>query len=156
MSVLVSLIALLSGSTGEPQEQSRALAREHRWIYRDVLGDGSAKVTAAFLAWDYSEVVFTATCDRQTRELVIWSRLDADLHSPSVEPLEISSALGSVKLRTEIVDGYIEGRTEITEVLTKILETRGEIEVFVPSDMGEPFYVGQAQPLRKVGLGCKS
>jgi hypothetical protein len=154
MSIILSLLALISDPRGQQQARSNASAREQQWLYRDVLGDGSAKPTAAFLAWDYSEVAFTATCDRQTRELVLRSKLEHGPNAPPFEPLEISSTRGSVKLRTEVLDGYLEGRTEVTAALKRVLRTNGDLEVFIPSEMGEPLYVGRARPLRQVGLGC--
>jgi hypothetical protein len=155
MSITMSLLVLIGGATGEHGDRSRAMAREQQWLYREVLGDGAAKPTAAFLSWDYSEVAFTATCDRQAHELVLRSKLETGANAQHVEPVEISSAHGAVKLRTEVLDGYLEGRTKVTSELRAVLQRDGDLEVFIPTDMGEPLYVGRAQPLRQVGLACR-
>jgi hypothetical protein len=154
MTIILSLVALIGDPSGNQQARSHRSAREQQWLYRDALADGSAKPVAVFLAWDYSEVVFTATCDQQTREVVLRSSLEHGPHAPPFEPLEISSNHGTVKLRTEVRDGYVEGRTKVTAALRRVLQTNGDLEVFVPSEMGEPLYVGRAQPLRRIGLGC--
>src|SRR5688572_27984411 len=135
MSMIMTFLAAISGVTGEKQARSQASAREQQWVCRDALADGSAKPTAVFLAWDYSEVAFTATCDRHSRELVLRSKLDHQPNAALVEPLEISSTRGSVKLRTEVREGYIEGRTNVTAAVRRVLETNGDLEVLVPTEM---------------------
>ena len=54
-------------------------------------------------------------------------------------------------------DGYLEkDERTLTEELASILRSDGDLEVFVPTEMGEPLYVGRAEPLRALGLACAS
>ena len=156
MLVFVAVLAGLA-PVAQPTEQQAALqagARDQQWLFRETLGSGDIKPTAVFLVWDYSAVAFSATCDLRTRELVLRSKLETGSGAPAVEPLEISSMSSTVILRTTVNDGYLEGRTPVTEELTSILRAEGDLEVFVPTEMGEPLYVGRAEPLRRVGLAC--
>lgn len=154
---LLTILASLVAAPVAPQaEQQRTVAspREQQWLYRDVLGSGDVEPTAIFLSYDYREVVFSAKCDRRTRELVLRSAIETGPNAPAMEPVEISSTSSTVRLRTNVVDGYLEGRTHVTDVLTSILRSDGDLEVFIPNEMGEPFYVGRAEPLRRLGLEC--
>lgn len=151
-------IAVLTGlpSASQQAEVRSALlvSREAQWLYREKLGNGEERPTAVFLSWDYSAVVLSATCDRRTGELVLRSEIETGPDAPAAESLEISSGSLTVVLRTTERDGYFEGRTLLTDELSSIFRSVGDLEVFVPTEMGEPFYVGQAEPLRRLGLTC--
>ncbi|HUE78964.1 MAG TPA: hypothetical protein VMN38_04980 [Sphingomicrobium sp.] len=136
------------------QSEQLAAAREQQWLYRDTLGSGQLEPTAVFLSWDYSAVVFSATCDRRTRELVLRSALETGPGAPAVKPLEIGFGESTVLLRTIVSDGFLEGRTQVTEELATILRSDSDLEVTIPNEMGEPFYVGRGEPLRRLGLAC--
>jgi hypothetical protein len=155
LALFVTALAGLAPDTRETEQQAKhGAAREQQWVYRDTLGSGQVEPTAVFLSWDYSSVVFSATCDAKTRELVVRSALETGPDAPSVEPLEISSSSSTIRLHTTVRDGYFEGRTQVTEKLAKILRSESDLEVFVPTEMGEPIYVGRAEPLRRLGLAC--
>ena len=151
-----AFVAVASTSHAHSGQMRPEAAREQQWLYRDVLGSGNVQPTAVFLSYDYSAVVFSATCDRRKRELVLRSELETGAEAPSIEPMEISSNSSSVRLRTKLVDGYLEDRTPITKELVSIFHSKAHLEVFVPTEMGEPLYVGHAAPLRKLGLMCRS
>jgi len=153
---MAALAAVAAASCATGRQVGPQTAREQQWIYRTVLGSGDQQPTAVFLAWDYSGVIFSATCDKRTGELVLRSEVESKFDAPAVEPIEISSTASTVRLRTRAVENYLEGRSVLTEELNTILRSKGDLEVFVPSEMGEPLYVGRAAPLRKVALGCRS
>lgn len=154
--LVAGLVSLAPIAPQAENQAASAAAREQRWLYRETLGSGEVKPLAVFLAWDYSAVVFSVTCDRRTRELVLRSELEVGPLAPAVEPLKISSSSSTVRLHTIVVDGYLEGRTRVTKELASILRSDGDLEVFVPTEMGEPLHVGRAEPLRRLGLMCSN
>ena len=148
-------LACAACSHGSERQAKPQAAREQQWLFRETLGSGDVEPTAVFLSWDYSSVVFTARCDRRTKELVLRSELESGPHAPDVKPLEISSDASTVRMRTSVVEGYFEGRSQVTKELASIMRSSGDLEVFVPTEMGEPLYVGRAEPLRRVSLMCR-
>lgn len=95
-------------------------------------------------------------CDNKTGELVLQTELETGQSAPAIEPIEITSSTLSAPMRTTVVGGVLEGRTKLTAELSRILRSKGDLEVFVPTEMGEPLYVGHAGALRRVGLKCGS
>ena len=151
----ISSLAMIAGAcVAEQSRQYRETARERQWLYREVLGSGEVDPTAVFLSSDYSGVVFSAKCDRRTRELVLRSDIGTGPDAPATEPLEISSSSSTIRLRTTANDGQVEGRTRVTGELASILRSEGDLQVFIPTEMGEPLYVGRAEPLRGLALSC--
>jgi hypothetical protein len=149
-------VAVASTACATGAEMDPRAAREQQWFYRDVLGSGQAQPTAVFLSSDYSTVVFSVTCDNRLRELVLRSRLEVAPDASQLEPITISSSSSTVRLRTRVDKDYVEGRTPITKELSNLLRSTGDLEVLVPSEMGEPLYVGRAEPLRKLALTCRN
>ena len=130
-------------------------ARDAQWIYRDALGSGDNVPTAIFLASDYSEVIFRATCDRGSGELVLRYRLPELLRSAPVEAMEITSAAGTAALATIREGDDLVGRATVSEEAAAILAAEGELAIYAPNEMGESWYVGGAEPLRRLALGCR-
>lgn len=125
-------------------------AREQQWIYRSTLADGSPLPTAVFLSWNYDAVIFSATCDRAKRELVLRYLVPTGLTKG-----DTSLEIGSVELRTMRDGEFLEGRSAVTPPLQAILDSPADIVIDAPNDMGEPFYVGHAEPLRRIALDCR-
>ena len=128
--------------------------REQQWVYREGFKNGGSEPTAIFLSWDYHEVIFSVVCDRTKRELVIHASRANQSQESAARSLEINSGSSSQQLKTDVINGYFEGRTKLTKNLERILKSDSDLEVVIPNDMGEPWYVGRAEPLRQVGLGC--
>lgn len=128
--------------------------REQQWLYRDGFNSDGSEPTAIFLSWDYRDVIFSAVCDRKKRDIVIRARVGNEALASAARSLEIGTGTSSIPLKTEVIDGYFEGRTKLTKNLERILKSDADLEVFIPNDMSEPWYVGRAQPLRQIGLGC--
>ena len=128
-------------------------ARDDQWVEKREWGDRSAHPSAIFLSWDYSKVLFRATCDRQRRELVLVYFGDGETTLTSRDSLVIRG-LKPIPLRTQLVDGRLEGRVGITEDLLRSLTTSRELEIEGPNTMGEPWHVGRAMALRRLTSSC--
>ena len=154
-----ALVASSNLAAAEQEEkQDRRVyeaAREQQWLYRERLGSGETEPTAVFLSWNYDSVIFRATCDRQTAELVLSYRLEQRWQLEVQEPLEISSQAGAVRLRTVRRGDTLEGRVTASR-LDRIMRSPGELELLAPNEMGEPWYVGRAEPLRRLTAGCRT
>jgi len=134
----------------------RSGPREHQWLYREQLGNGDQQPTAIFLSWDYSSVIFTATCDPERNELVLRYYLQPEWSVTNGASLELASGGQVVSLTTtqEEARRVLQARTKVTPQLRALLTTDDEIEIAAPNEMGEPWYVGYAEPLKKVALSC--
>ena len=60
-----------------------------------------------------------------------------------------------MSLRTVRHDRVFEGRTKITSDLVAVLSANGDLEIDLPNEMGEPIYIGQAEPLRRLAITCR-
>lgn len=122
--------------------------REQQW--KTITPVGQHSPTAIFLSWDGTEVVFTARCDSSSKEIVIRYNLQANAPFDPARPL----AIGDVDFRTTKTGEVLEGRSRLTSPLKRVLNSRSEIQIQAPNDMDEPWYVGIAEPLRRVALAC--
>ena len=152
--LLVALAALPSLAQIDPLKDTAA-TREQQWLFRETLGEGTPMPTAVFLSWDYSSVIFTTTCDQKSGELVVRNPLQADDKLPELFMIKIASQAGIVSLRTVRHDRVLEGRTKITSDLVAVLSANGDLEIDLPNEMGEPIYIGQAEPLRRLAITCR-
>ena len=130
-------------------------AREGQWVQRQVLGDGTRQPTAVFLSWDYSTVIFTVTCDRPRKEVVLRHYLDAGVEPPSVPQIIFRSGRRTVAFKTTREGNVVIARALMTAPLHALLTGRGELEIDAPNEMNEPYYVGFGRPLRNVALACR-
>jgi hypothetical protein len=60
-----------------------------------------------------------------------------------------------VKLPTISQDGILVGRIRVDGEFTQILEDADLLQIEAPDEMGEPWYVGQSEPLRQVVRICQ-
>jgi hypothetical protein len=153
--LLLAAFAVLPSVTQSHPLKDTATAREQQWLFREALGEGTQMPTAVFLSWDYSRVILTATCDLKSTELVVRNHLQADDKLPELFTIKIASQAGIVSLRTVRHDRVLEGRTKITSDVVAVLSARGDLEIDLPNEMGEPIYVGQAEPLRRLVQMCR-
>lgn len=153
--LLLAAVSDLPAAAQGSLPKDTAAAREQQWLFRETLGEGQPKPTAVFLSWDYSAVIFLATCDRSSGELVVRNPLQPEDELLQSFTIKIASRAGTVSLRTVLHDRVLEGRTEITSHLVSVLGAQGDLEIDAPNEMGEPIYVGQAEPLRRVALSCR-
>ncbi|TFU00431.1 hypothetical protein EUV02_15410 [Polymorphobacter arshaanensis] len=112
--------------------------------------DGQYSSKAIFLSWDGKETVFTVRCDRHSKEIVIKYSIPKNVSFDPARPL----AIGEVDFRTTKTGQNLEGRSQLTSPLKSQLSARAELEIQAPNEMGEPWYVGIGEPLRRVALAC--
>jgi len=150
---LAALLALPTTATADSDQQ---------WVLREVLGSGDKRPTAIFLSWDYSSVVFRATCDPQMGELVLEYFGDGavSLESAHRLALGVSGAPAHIRFRTRYLrhdrsSGRLEGRVSVTPGLLRLLAHPQGIDIHAPNEMDEGWHVGRAEPLRRVAESCK-
>lgn len=153
--LLLAAFAVLPSVTQSHPLKDTAAAREQQWLFRETLAEGTQMPTAVFLSWDYSSVILTATCDLKSSELVVRNPLQADDKLPELFTIKIASQAGVVSLRTVRHDRVLEGRTKITRDVVAVLNAKGDLEIDLPNEMGEPIHVGQAEPLRRLVQMCR-
>jgi len=146
---LAAVLAALSVAAASPA----AAGREDQWIFRGQHGDGTSKPSAVFLGWDYSRVLFRATCEPRRRELVVDYYGDGEVPLSAGETVTLRKS-SSVRLRTRVVAGRLEGRTKITGELQRMLSEPTDLEIDAPNATGEPWYVGVAEPLARLANSC--
>jgi len=126
-------------------------ARDDQWVAREEMGDGSLGPAALFLSWDYSAVLFRATCDQG--DLVMDYFGDGEVAVTEAPPMSLYGR-STVTLRTRVVDGRLEGRVKVTDAVLQALEVSHELQIDAPNEMSEPWYVGQAKPLLALARRC--
>jgi hypothetical protein len=128
------------------------IADDDQWIFRQTLGSGNDKPTAIFLSWDYGTVLFRATCDRSTHELVPEYFGDGAIPLTASDDLGIHGT-GTAMLSTQLVNGALRG--EINADLLLAVFDADNLEIDAPNEMGEPWHVGRAEPLRRLTRLCQ-
>lgn len=150
MRVLLVLLVLAVGWV------SPAFAgREDQWVHRTELGDGTPTATAVFLSWDLSSVLFKAQCDGERRELVLTYFGDGAV-PVGAEPLVIADSEVEAILRTQPVTNGLEGRLSPSEPGYLVHRSPTELIIIAANEMDEPWFVGRAEPLRRVMADCAS
>lgn len=141
-----ALAAFLAAAT----PHAGSLDREAQWT---IGPNESGEAVARFVVWDHSLTVFTAACDPKFRQLVIRYTLAA-----AGFPIKGAPAmyLGTIKLKTRRIGSILEGRTNVDLRLRRLLTGPDDLEITAPNEMGEPWYLGRAEPLRSVAAGCQS
>lgn len=129
---------------------------EDQWLFHLPHQAGDYQPAAVFLSWDYSAVIFRATCDHATQELVL--QFFGDLATPptsSTPPLSISSARFEVTLATRLDGTNMIGRIKAGPELNQVLTDPSHLAIDAPSEMDEPFNVGYAGSLRRLAWLCQ-
>jgi len=134
------------------QPMAAADNSDDQWIFRQTLASGNDEPTAIFLSWDYGAVLFRATCDRSTHELVLEYFGDGAIPLKASDELTIHGT-GTARLATQFVDGALQGRIDAA-LLLAISDTDG-LEIDAPNEMGEPWHTGRAEPLQRLARLCQ-
>lgn len=149
--LLAALLALPTEATA---------ARDNQWVLREVLGSGEKRLTAIFLDWDYTSVLFRGTCDQETGELVLDYFGAVRLTPADQLSLGPFDSPEDTQLRTRLVrtyrsSGSLEGRVRVTPALMRLLAHPHGIDIHAPNEMDEAWHVGRAEPLRRVAENCR-
>jgi len=152
--VATSLFVVLIG-TGP----AVAAARDDQWIYRDTPAAGQP--TAVFLSWAFASVVFRATCDHKTRELVLEYMGDGAVPLSRRHELSVGreGERRGLSMRTRMTtawrkSGTLEGRLLVTPAVKSAIGAAGPLQIAAPNEMGDPWYVGEAEPLKRIIQSC--
>jgi hypothetical protein len=126
--------------------------REDQWIFRTISSANGEEPVAIFLSSHYGEVILRATCDLSGAMVILEYPLDRQLRLTDADKvLSIGFFEDSgAKFSTEIANGLMIGRAKPDADLLRIARDKRDLEVYAPNDMEEPWYVGHAEPLRRV------
>lgn len=142
-------------------------ARAMQWLYREHSGAGQRAPTAIFLSYEYSSVIFRATCGETpgTLELRYFPGLgigsrDAigTLRIDRLPPIILARGERAITLRTNAEEDFIVGQVVIDPPLLDLLRPTGNHELMIETinEMDEPFYVGDAEPLYRLARICNA
>jgi hypothetical protein len=150
------VIAVVTGlAASSAAHASPEGARQDQWVFRERLGDDSKGPVAAFMSWNYSALLFRATCDTARRELILDYFGDGEVRLRSGQVLSLGRAGGWVKLATKLVEGRLEGRTAITPKLIRVLSSPQELDIAAPNAMDEAWHVGTTTTLARLVHECR-
>jgi hypothetical protein len=151
-------LALAAAQPGEP--------RDLQWLYRDRQGDGQERPTAVFLWWDYSHVIFRASCDEERPDTLqlryfpghsIGTRDDSGhvLLDP-VPPIVLRRGRLSLTMETGLLWDSIVGRARITPELLTLLRPAPDsgLGVDAINETGDDWDAGAAEPLYRLARAC--
>lgn len=160
--VLITALSAPALAQSEEELARYESAREGQWVYRDVRGDGNIGHFAMFLSWDYSTVLFRASCDQGQLVLDYYGGNGAD--EPDLRPITLTRAEARDERSAKSVSvkgkpGAYTARYTVDGTLLNVLKpTNSEIMIDAPmakDDLAEPWYVGDAEPLYRVAQACK-
>ncbi|WP_292224408.1 hypothetical protein [Brevundimonas sp.] len=131
---MMTLIALLAAAQ---------VGNEPQWITGRIQ---DRDPVASFLTWDFSSVILRATC--RNREVII------DYYGDDVVPRDAPKT-------TLFVDGaaFEMRRTDVAQYLMDAtgiaaLQRGMAVEFDAPNEMDEPWYLGEARPLKTLAAIC--
>ncbi len=111
--------------------------------------------TAIFLDWTYTDVLFRVQCDRATGDLVFEYFGDGVVKLTAEEQMELILGEAFLPMRTSLGERWLEGRLPAEAVLNG-WEADSELGILAPNEMGEPWHMGAAGPLKTVAEDCKA
>ncbi|WP_425998918.1 hypothetical protein [Caulobacter sp. DWR1-3-2b1] len=126
--------------------------RDDQWLLRQ---DGAERPVAIFLSWDSRAILFRATCDTARGELVLEYHGDGEARLSARDSLVLQKQAYALRLRTLLVDGRLLGRRLVDKAMIEVLSKPGDLEIDAPNIMGEPWYVGRAEPLLTIARQCR-
>ncbi|WP_164155485.1 hypothetical protein [Sandarakinorhabdus rubra] len=112
----------------------------------------NGQAVAVFYSWDHSLAVFTVGCDRKAGNLIVRYNLAAAGYPVKGAP---RMYIGNFAMPTRRMGGYLEGRVNRASGIWKLLVGQDELEITARNEMGEPWYVGRAAPLRTLAATCR-
>lgn len=160
----VSALALLASPAAADSP------RDQQWQYFETNGSGQPVATAIFLSWDYSDVLFVASCDPATATLKVrhpayWPLVTAvnpDNRQPvfdRVLPMALERGQRRVAGRMHLENGDSElvGVFAVDDALLALLAdtVAGELMIDVENETGDPWFAGRAVPLLRLAQGCR-
>ena len=162
---MIPMLAIAAMLAAPVMAQDNRDDRDFQWLFREHHGDGTETPTAIFLSWNYSSVIFRASCERGRGSFdlqyypddVVGQRGPNNmLVASSFEPLgfERNGKSRSAKIR---VDGdAVIANFVVDEALLNILAPgREELLIMAENIEGDPWYVGQATPLYQLAKACR-
>ncbi len=168
-------LALAILITATPMIAEAQVDRSRQWIYRDKLGSGSEKPSAAFLSWNYASVILLATCKADNNGNTGKAgnggitlhyfpdpptvKLDKDGYYLPAKFADFSFSRGdtTVMFPATVKQQSVRGDINVTARLLALLKPgKDDLEIYANNEMGEPWYVGQAEPLYRLALVCRA
>ncbi len=160
--LMLAIAAMLAAPVAA---QDNRKDRDFQWLFREHHGDGTETPTAIFLSWNYSSVLFRASCEKGRGSLnlqyypedVVGQRgPNGMLVASSFQPMafERKGKSRSAKIR---VDGdAVTANFIVDDALLNILAPgTEELLIMAENIEGDPWYVGEATPLYQLAKACR-
>lgn len=151
----MSLIAtaLILATLGAPPVQAGPGEDQPQWIYRDPESDEGS--VAVFLDWRYASVLFRVGCDAGQLIVRHYPKNGASAEPPMILFIDEASHPLATDVVIEDSDLVQIGRIAATSELSAALAAADQIAVeAAENEMGEPWYLGRAEALRRVAADC--
>lgn len=139
--------------------------RDFQWLFREHHGDGTQTPTAVFLSWNYSSVIFRASCEKDCGSInlayypedVVGQRTpNGLLIASSFEPMGFERGNKSKYAKVRENGDTVEATFKIDDALLDILAPGSqELTIIAANPEGDPWYVGQAAPLYQLAKACR-
>lgn len=139
--------------------------RDFQWLFREHHGDGTETPTAIFLSWNYSSVIFRASCENGRGSFDLQYYPDDSVGERGPNNMLVASSFQPIKFERQgksrsakiRVDGdAVTANFVIEDALLNILAPGGEELLIMAENVeGDPWYVGKATPLYQLAKACR-
>jgi hypothetical protein len=164
--LLAACAALICGAASAAETP---MNRDAQWIYRERNGDGRGEPSATFLSWSYTSVLFQARCQRSTHTVTLSfsDGPDTDFRKEwDRRPLTVVLGKRRVAFKTFVgtpeepnaleTRSMLTGTLKVTPaVLAAFTQPAGtEVSIEAPEEEYGEWFVGKAEPLRRLVKAC--
>ena len=168
-------LALAILITAAPMLAEAQVDHSRQWIYRDKLGSGKESPQAAFLSWNYASVILLFGCSEDEYgnsgkagnggiTLHYFPdpptvKLDKDGYYLPAKFPDFSFSRGgtTVMFPATVKKQSVRGDINVSARLLALLKPgKDDLEIYADNEMGEPWYVGQAEALYRLALVCQA
>jgi hypothetical protein len=139
--------------------------RDFQWLYREHHGDGTETPTAIFLSWNYTSVIFRASCERGRGSFDLKYYPDDSVGQRGTNNVLVASSFPPMALERKgesrsakiRVDGdAVTANFVVDDALLNILAPGSEELLIIAENVaGEPWFVGEATPLYQIAKACR-
>ena len=161
--LLAMCLTLICGAASAAEA---LMNRDAQWIYRERNGDGGGQPSATFLSWNYSAVLFNARCDRSIHTVTLTFQADPGVDmrkSWDRRPLTVVLGKNRMTFATVISEegpfvapSVLKGTIKVTpKVLAAFARSADEeVSIEAPEEEHGEWFVGKAEPLRRLVRTC--
>lgn len=147
LAAVAILLGLVAAALPEPADAKV----DDRWA----LATRNGAPEATYMDADKKNVVFSATCDPAAHILTLEYAGEKDTPlTVNDPPLEFVVSGKTIGLDTHFRDGKQVGTLKLKAATAALFSGNVAVEINAANQMDEPWYVGQAAPLKQLVKGC--